>query len=114
MKSTKKYSIELMSGANTLCCELAILAARSNGGDITTLSDMVAFANIEIKQAPYSNEKVTVSLIGNTLLLDKETENLLIIEEREIMELEEVPEISSEEAKELLKECPTLIRQDNQ
>jgi len=106
----KMYRIELKSLDYGMAKDAAIVAALANGnGCDINLIGLKAYANV--KKAEYGYDDVTISLIGNCLLIDKGTKNLLVITEVEIMELD-MPEITAQEAKDLLDElAPTLNRQ---
>lgn len=111
MTARKMYRIELTSLDYTMARDTAIVAALSNGkGADINLIGLQAYANV--KKAEYGYKDVVVSLIGNTLLIDKGTELLLKIEEVEIMEIE-MPQITAQEAKDLIAEAnPVLTRNE--
>lgn len=107
----KMFRIELKTGEWNFVNDIAIAAALANGGTPMNLLGLEAYANVKAKVMGFKD--ITVSLIGNCLLIDKGTENLLVITEVEIMELS-TPEITPKEAKDLLDELtgmPTLDRQ---
>jgi len=111
MKKKMQYRIELKTLDYGLAKDTAIVAALSNGGGCSiNLIGLQAYANV--KKAEMGYKDVTVSIIGNTLLIDKGTENLLRLDEVEILELEE-PMLSPQEARDILAsfEEPTLHRQ---
>jgi len=109
MKARKMYRIELTSMDYGMAKDTAIVAALSNGkGADINLIGLQAYANV--KKAEYGYKDVVVSLIGNTLLIDKGTELLLKIEEIEVVDLE-MPQITAQEAKDILAEVnPVLTR----
>ena len=105
-----QYRIELKTLDYGLAKDTAIVAALSNGkGCSINLIGLQAYANV--KKAEMGYKDVTVSLIGNTLLIDKGAENLLRLDEVEILELDE-PMLSNQEARDILanQEAPTLNR----
>lgn len=107
MTARKMYRIELTSLDYTMARDTAIVAALSNGkGADINLIGLQAYANV--KKAEYGYKDVTVSLIGNTLLIDKGTELLLKIEEVEVMELD-MPQITAQEAKDLIAEANPVL-----
>jgi len=92
----KQYRISLHKGSNQLAQELAILAAKSNGGDGTTLTELKGIVEGQKRLYPLSNEGVQCEIIGESLLhLDKPVSGeelpctVLVIEEVDVMELEE-------------------------
>jgi hypothetical protein len=92
----KIYRIELKRNG-TIASELAMLAALSNGGNYTSLKEMEAIVKTQKIQYPASNDGITCSLIGdNVLTIDKETENILVLTEVEIMEIKEEEDILDE------------------
>lgn len=108
----KKYFKVILNKTNSIANELVTMAALANGGKDVTFVDMNSYAKMQTINYPSLHEGITVSIVGPTLLLDKGTENILIIEEREEMELNELPQISTEEAKDILLELnPVLNRQ---
>lgn len=115
----KMYRISLFENSNLLADTLAILAAKSNGYPKKhTLTDLNHVAQSEIILYPTANKNTTCELLdNNTLHLDRkigdEYKTVLIIEQVEIWEIE-TPEITQQEAKDLLEEItgvPTLDRQ---
>lgn len=112
MKSKKMYRIELFEN-NAILQEISLMACLSNGGKYLSLTDLESVTKANYVRYSGMSEGITISLIGNTLLVDKGTVNQLKIEEVEIMEIEQ-PEITTQEAKDLLSELtgvPTLDRQ---
>jgi len=92
----KQYRISLHKGSNQLAQELAILAAKSNGGDGITLTELKGIVEGQKRLYPLSNEGVQCEIIGESLLhLDKPVRGeelpctVLVIEEVDVMELEE-------------------------
>jgi hypothetical protein len=97
----KQYKIKLYSGAPALAGELAILAAKSNGGDTITLSELQGVFKAQKRLYPVSFEGSECEIIGDTILhLDcpvsgeKLNKTVLVIEEVEVFELEEVREFN--------------------
>jgi len=106
----KMFRIELKSMEWHIAKDLAVLAAFSNGQEHKlSINELAAFAKID--NAKLGDSPFTISVVGNTVLIDKGTVNLLCITEIEVMELE-MPEITGEEAKTILEEirneAPTL------
>lgn len=92
----KQYKISLHKGANQLAQELAVLAAKSNGGEYISLAELKGIVEAEKRLYPASNEGVQCEIIGESLLhLDKPVSGeelpctVLVIEEVDVMELEE-------------------------
>lgn len=92
----KQYRISLHKGANQLAQELAVLAAKSNGGEHISLAELKSVVDAEKRLYPASNEGVQCEIIGESLLhLDKPVSGeelpctVLVIEEVDVMELEE-------------------------
>ena len=89
----QSFRISLFPNSNQLCSELAVSAAKSNGSESNkiTLQDLEAVAKIEKLKYPVSNDNVTVSVIGNKLLLDVKIgdtyQPALEIESVELLEL---------------------------
>ncbi len=109
----KQYRIELRVNGG-LASELANLAALSNGsGNYLSLMELAAYAKTEMIRFTGLNDGVTVSIIGdNILVLDKKTEPLLCLTEIEITELA-MPEITADDARDILaNQCPTVFLQD--
>lgn len=101
MKARKMYRIELTTLDYIMAKDTALVAALSNGGGANiNLIGLQAYANV--KKAEMGYKDVTVSLIGNCLLIDKGTELLLKIEEVEVMDLD-VPTLTRQEAKDILE-----------
>ena len=97
----KQYRISLYKGANQLAQELAVLAAKSNGGEYISLTELKGIVEGQKRLYPLSNEGVQCEVIGDTLLhLDcpvrgeKLNKTVLVIEEVEVYELEEVREFN--------------------
>jgi len=92
----KQYRISLHKGSNQLAQELVILAAKSNGGDGITLTELKGIVEGQKRLYPLSNEGVQCEIIGESLLhLDSPVRGeelpctVLVIEEVEVVELEE-------------------------
>lgn len=92
----KQYRISLHKGANSLAQQLAVLAAKSNGGEYISLLELKAVVEAEKRLYPASNDGLQCEIIGGTLLhLDSPVYGeelpctVLVIEEVEVMELEE-------------------------
>ena len=92
----KQYRISLFKGNNQLSQQLAVLAAKSNGGEYISLPELNGIVEAEKRLYPASNEGVQCEIIGESLLhLDKPVSGeelpctVLVIEEVEVMELEE-------------------------
>lgn len=85
--------VTLFSNSTQLCNDLVIAAAKSNGTENNkiTLQDLESLAKIEVLKYPVSNGDITVSVIGNKLLLDKKVgdnyECICEIESVELLEL---------------------------
>jgi len=108
----KMYRIELKN-SNRLAKEMALLACLSNGSKYIPLNEIEAVAKTELIRYPSLYDGITIHLIDTTLLIDRGTENLLVLTEIEVMELDQ-PEMTAQEAKDLLDELsPTLHRQTN-
>jgi hypothetical protein len=101
MKSSRYYKITLNESDSTITSEIIKLAALANGGKPVTLSDIETSARMTMITYPTLCKDISVHLIGNTLIIDKGTTNLLVIEEREELELG-MPTLSSEEARGIL------------
>lgn len=112
MKSKMMFRIELKTLDYGLAKDTAMIAALSNGGGcVINLIGLQAYANV--KKAEIGYKDVTVSLIGNTLLIDKGTELLLRLDEVEVCDLE-VPQITPQDARDILDELsPSLNRYAN-
>jgi len=97
----KQYKISLHKGANQLAQELAVLAAKSNGGEYISLAELKSVVEAEKRLYPASNEGVQCEIIGESLLhLDCPVRweelpcTVLVIEEVEVVELEEQNEFN--------------------
>lgn len=97
----KQYRISLHKGSNQLAQELVILAAKSNGGDGITLTELKGIVEGQKRLYPLSNEGVQCEIIGESLLhLDSPVRGeelpctVLVIEEVEVVELEEQTEFN--------------------
>lgn len=97
----KHYRITLHKGACSLANELALLAAKSNGGDDITLNELKGIFDAQKRLYEYSNKNKECEIIGDTLLhLDAPVsgqelnQTVLIIEQVEIEELEELKEFN--------------------
>ena len=110
MKKKMMYRIELKSMEWHIAKDVSVLAAFSNGSE-TKLSLNELANHVKLHNSAVGGQPFTVSVIGNSLLIDKKTENLLHIQEIEVVDLE-MPEITPQEAKDLLDELnPVLNRQ---
>ena len=92
----KQYRISLHKGSNQLAQQLAVLAAKSNGGEYISLAELKGIVEAEKRLYPASNEGVQCEIIGESLLhLDCPVRGeelpctVLVIEEVEFLELEE-------------------------
>ena len=97
----KQYRISLHKGSNQLAEQLALLAAKSNGGEYISLTELKSIVEAEKRLYPASNEGVQCEIIGESILhLDKPVSGeelpctVLVIEEVEVMELEEQNEFN--------------------
>jgi hypothetical protein len=101
MKKTY-FKIQLLTGSNTLCQSLVILAAKANGGENQcTLKQLQTVAEGEKILYPSLNEGITVELMDeNRLHIDRkigdEYQTVCIIEQVEIMELQSENDIPEE------------------
>lgn len=106
---TKKiYRIELKE-RDSIFTDMVLDAALSNGGNYVPLNEIAATANYLCRKYPATGSMHTVNLIGNSLTIDKGTENIVTITEVEVMELD-MPQITSQEAKDILSGVPTIDR----
>jgi len=92
----KQYRISLHKGSNSLAAQLAVLAAKSNGGEYISLTELKGIVEGQKRLYPLSNEGVQCEIIGESLLhLDSPVYGeelpctVLVIEEVDVMELEE-------------------------
>jgi len=112
MNSRKMYRITLGNDYSHLTQTLVLTAARSNGGKYKPLNELISIAETML----LVNDGYVVEPIGNTLLhIDKKEGdkyiNVLILEEVEILEMEEMPQVSAQDARDILDELsPTLNR----
>ena len=97
----KQFKIKMYSGAPALAAELAVLAAKSNGGDAMTLPEIKGVFQAQKRLYPTTYKDAQCEVIGDTLLhldcpvLGEElNKTVLVIEEVEIFELEEVREFN--------------------
>jgi len=97
----KQYKIKMYSGAPALAAELAVLAAKSNGGDNITLPELKGIFEAQKRLYPVSYEGAQCEVIGDTIFhLDcpvrgeELNKTVLVIEEVEVYELEEVREFN--------------------
>ena len=96
----KQFRITLFQGASTTAETLAIIAAKSNGGEKVTLNDLEAMFKLKKHEQPATNNSATlISIDAHTLhlddMVDGKIETVLIIEEIEIINKASV-EISKE------------------
>jgi len=108
LKSTKEYRIKLFSGADQLAELLILLAAKSNGGQWVSFSQMQSLVEAKKLEYPTLYKGYTGEIIGDKIFhLDVpagegEYKTVLAIEERELFEVEET--ISEEEARNILNQ----------
>ena len=112
-KSTKEYRIKLFSGADQLAELLILLAAKSNGGQWVSFSQMQSLVEAKKLEYPTLYKGYTGEVIGDKIFhldvsaggifhLDVpagggEYKTVLAIEERELFEMEET--MTEEEAR---------------
>lgn len=108
MKISKQYRIEL-SEIDSIFKDIPLDAAVSNSGKYVSLKQMEESANYLCRKYPVTGEMHTVTLTNNVLTIDKKSKNIVTITEVEIMELEK-PQLSNQEAKDILSEVPTINR----
>jgi len=112
MRTQKIYRI-LLTDRDSMFTDIALDAAVSNGSKYVSINQLAEVAKGMCRKYPSTGSCHTVNVIGNVLTIDKETENVLIIEEVEVVDLE-MPQISAQEAKDLIEaakdEAPTLNR----
>jgi len=107
-KSTKEYRIKLFSGADKLAQDIALLAAKSNGGQWVSLTQFQGIIEAEKLLYPTLYNGYTGEVIGDRVFhLDVpagggEYKTVLAIEERELFEVEET--MTEEEARNILDE----------
>jgi len=109
MKARKMYRIEL-SEIDSIFKDMVLDAAISNGGNYVSLKQMQESANYLCRKYPTTGEMHTVTLTANVLTIDKGDKNIVTITEVEIMEIEK-PQLSNQEAKDILTGVPTIDRQ---
>lgn len=110
MNSKKMYRI-LLADRDSIFTDIALDAANSNGAKYVPIEQLEAVANGMCRKYPSTGKYHTVTLIGNVLTIDKDSDNILTIEEVEVMELDK-PQLSNQEAKDILDEInPVLNRQ---
>lgn len=102
MRHTKQYRIKLYSGAGQLACELAVLAAKANGGNWLTLNDLKMVVDVEKIKYPTIHDGFTAEIIGDKILhLDTPGKDgyqtTLVIEEIELLEVDVMDEIEETE-----------------
>jgi len=97
----KQYRISLHKGSNQLAEQLALLAAKSNGGEYISLQQLKAIVEAQRLLYPVTTEGVQCEIIGESLLhLDSPVYGeelpctVLVIEEIEIFDLEEQTEFN--------------------
>lgn len=87
MQKRKMYRIE-QTRSMGLVNDVVVMAALSNGTDkYTSLVYMEAYVRSEMLKYPTLTDGIEVTISGNTLLIDKGTENLLCITEIEVCDL---------------------------
>lgn len=98
----KIFRIQLKSMEWHIAKDISVLAAFSNGQEAKlTIDQLGAFANIG--KAKLGDSDFVVSVIGNDLLIDKGTKNLLHITEIEVIDLD-MPTVSAQDARYILDE----------
>ncbi len=103
------YRIEL-NEADSIFTDCIIMASLSNGlGGYKPLSKIADHADWLCQKYPSSGSVHTVNRMENVLTIDKGEKNVLTITEIEVLELAK-PQLSNEEAKELLSGVPTVDR----
>jgi len=103
MRHTKQYRIKLFSGADALACELAVLAAKANGGQWLTLQDLQKVVDVDKIKYPTIHAGYTAEIIGDKILhLDTPGKDgyqtVMAIEEVELLEVDVMDEIENEES----------------
>lgn len=91
----KKYLNIKLNVTNSVAEEIVLMAARANAGKDVTFQDMESYVKMQVLRYPTTNEGIQCHIIGNNFILDRGTECLMEIEEREIYEL--VPTLASYE-----------------
>ena len=113
MQKKHIYRIELRE-IDSIFTDCILMAAMSNGGDYTPLNKIADVADWLCKKYPSTGELHTVNRIGeNALTIDKGKVNVLKLEEVEILEMD-MPQISSQEAKDLLDELNPVLNRQNE
>ena len=109
MNTRKIYRVELTE-IDSIFKDMVLEAAVSNSGAYVPLIEIAAGANHLCRKYPTTGSCHTVNLVGNVLHIDKGEQNIVTITEIEVIDLE-MPQITNQEAKELLKEItgvPTI------
>jgi len=106
MKSKKMYRIELTE-RDSVFTDMILDAAVSNGKEYVALNEIASAAKALCRKYPTTGSTHTVNLIGNVLTIDKGSVNIVTITEVEICELAK-PELSNQEAKDILTGTPTV------
>ena len=88
-KTYFKVSMFNPTAAYSITSKLIEKAAMANGGSPVSLSDLYSLARMEQISYPGSLGDITVNLNGHTITIDRGTECLLMIEEREELVLPE-------------------------
>lgn len=86
MSNTKKYlkvSLFNPTAGYQITSKIIEKAAMANGGSPVSLSDLDSLARMEQISYPGSLGDITVNLIGSSITIDRGTECLLMVEERE-------------------------------
>lgn len=83
----KIYYCQLLVSGNLWAIDAIKLASLSNGGEYIPLKDIATSIEMDLKKYPTSNESYSVTVSGNKLLIDKGTECIAEIEERQMFEL---------------------------
>ena len=94
----KQYYCQLFIADNNWANDAVRHASLSNGVDYIPLKDIKTWIEMDLKKYPVFQKSTTITIVENKLLMDKDGQCILEIEEREIYDLEQ-PSLSNEEAK---------------
>lgn len=108
MTKKRMYRIELTE-RDSVFTDMVLNAANSNGGNYVPINEIEATAKAMCRKYPTTGSMHTVNLIGNVLTIDKGSVNIVTITEIEVMEIE-APQLSNQEAKDILTGTPTIDR----